>query len=81
VSLFPKQRKKSGRQFSVAAKILAFRIYRLNLPTFRSVPPDRIPVTTTLSPGHSFSPACDDTTEARFLSQPQWRSPNCNPGP
>jgi hypothetical protein len=71
VSLSPKQRKKSGRQFSVAAKILAFRIYHLNFPTFRSLPRDRIPVTATVSPAHSFSPATDDTTQARFLSQPR----------
>lgn len=33
--------------------------------------PDRIPVTATVSPAHSFSPATDDTTQARFLSKPR----------
>jgi hypothetical protein len=71
LSLSTKQRKKSGRQFSVAAKILAFRIYRLNFPTFRSVP--RIGFLSQ-QPYHRVThsaAACDDTTQARFLSQPR----------
>ena len=79
VFLSPKQRKKSVRQFSVAATILAFRIYRPNFPTFRPVPPDRIPVTGTVSPAHSYSPATDDTTQARFLFNHEWYSPNSEP--